>query len=180
MRVVVVYESIWTNTATIAETIARGLEGLGDVELVSVLDADPNIANGADLLVVGGPTHVHGMSRASTRKSAVETETVPGASTGPGVREWLQDMPAGEGTFAAAFDTRIDKPRWLVGSASGGISRSLRGRGYRLIVPAESFVVTDGEGPLKAGEIDRADAWAGEIAQRMEELVTIPAAALPI
>lgn len=168
MRAVVVYESMWGNTAAIAQTIARRLESFGDAQLVSVLNADPKIVEGADLVIVGGPTHVHGMSRASTRSSTAETEEVAGAASGPGVREWLDELPDGDGTLAAAFDTRLDKPRWLVGAASGGISRSLRKRGYRLVAPAESFVVTDSEGPLKAGEIERADAWAEEIARQTQ------------
>lgn len=169
MRAVVVYESVWTNTATIAKTIARRLESFGDVELVSVLETDATAVEGADLLVVGGPTHMHGMSRESSRQTVADREQVAGASKGPGVREWLDNLPEGNGTWATAFDTRLDKPRWLVGAASGGISRKLRGHGYRMVVPAESFIVTDGEGPLKAGEIERADAWAEQIVRRMEE-----------
>jgi hypothetical protein len=170
MRAVVVYESMWGNTAAIAQAIARRLESFGDVELFSVLKADHAAIEGADLLVVGGPTHVHGMSRASTRISVAESEAIEGASSGPGVREWLDGLPGGEGRLAAAFDTRFDKPRWLVGAASGGISRRLRRRGYRMVVPAESFVVTENEGPLKAGEIERADAWAEDVARRTQEL----------
>lgn len=167
MRSVVIYESMWGNTAAIAQTIARQLERFGDVRLVSVLEANSCVVEGADLVVVGGPTHVHGMSRASSRLSTAETEVIPGAATGPGVREWLRDLPDGDGTWAAAFDTRIDKPRWLVGAASGGIAKRLRKRGYRLIATAESFLVTDSEGPLKPGEIERADAWTDQIAQHV-------------
>lgn len=169
MQSVVVYESMWGNTAAVAQTIARQLERFGDVRLISVLDANGTALEGADLVVVGGPTHVHGMSRPSSRISTAETEAIPGAASGPGVREWLQDLPESNGVWAAAFDTRIDKPRWLVGAASGGIARGLRKRGYRMIVPAESFLVTDSEGPLKAGEIERADAWTEEVGRRVAE-----------
>ena len=171
MRAVVVYESMWGSTAAIAQTIARELERYGEVRLISVLEARPNTVAGADLVVVGGPTHVHGMSRSGSRLSTAETEAIPGAATGPGVREWLRELPDGRGTSAAAFDTRIDKPRWLVGAASGGIARGLRKHGYRMIAPGESFLVTDSEGPLKAGEIERAAAWAEEVAKRVTEKV---------
>jgi Flavodoxin domain len=169
MRSVVIYESMWGNTAAIAQTIARQLDLFGDVLLVSVLEASSRVVEGADLIVVGGPTHVHGMSRASSRLSTAETETIPGAATGPGVREWLHDLPDGDRMWAAAFDTRIDKPRWLVGAASVGIAKRLRKRGYKMIVAPESFLVTDSEGPLKFGEIERADAWTDQIAQRVIE-----------
>lgn len=172
MRVVIVYESIWGNTAMIAQAIARRLESFGEVRLVLVLEAGPGVALGADLLVVGGPTHAHGMSRASSRRSAAGSERVKGAPCGPGVREWLQRLPHGDGTWVATFDTRLDKPRWLVGAASVAISRRLKQRGYRQIVPPESFFVLDKAGPLKAGEIDRADAWAGLLGERVaDELV---------
>ncbi len=169
MRSVVIYESMWGNTAAIAQTIARQLDRFGDVCLVSVLEANSRVAEGADLVIVGGPTHVHGMSRPSSRLSSAETEAIPGAATGPGVREWLHDLPDGDGMWAAAFDTRIDKPRWLVGAASVGIAKRLRKRGYKMIVAPESFLVTDSEGPLKSGEIERADAWTDQIAQRVAE-----------
>lgn len=167
MRAVVVYESMWGNTAAVAQTIARQLERYGDVRLVSVLEASPSTVSGVDLVVVGGPTHVHGMSRPSSRLSTAATGPLPGAAAGSGVQEWLRELPDGHKTWAAAFDTRLDKPRWLVGAASGGISRALRKHGYRMIVPAKSFVVADREGPLKAGEIGRADAWAEEIGERV-------------
>ncbi len=169
MQSVIIYESMWGHTAAIARAVAGQLEQYGPVKLVSVLDATPSTLDGADLLVVGGPTHVHGMSRPSTRASTAETEAIPGAATGPGVREWLDTIPHVKGRWATAFDTRIDKPRWLVGAASGGIGRALRKHGYRMVVPAESFVVTDSEGPLKAGEIQRAAAWADVVGRRVAE-----------
>jgi hypothetical protein len=158
---------MWGNTAAVAQTIARQLERFGDVRLVSVLEASADTVAGADLVIVGGPTHVHGMSRPGSRRSTVETEALPGAANGPGVREWLRELPDGHRTLAAAFDTRIDKPRWLVGAASSGIARGLGKRGYRVIVEPESFVVTASEGPLQAGEIERADAWAEDLGRRV-------------
>jgi hypothetical protein len=106
---------------------------------------------------------MHGMSRPRTRHLAAKDEAIEGADSGPGVREWLDMLPRGNGTLAAAFDTRADGSRLLTGAASQPIARKLRKRGYRLIVPPESFIVTDTEGPLKAGEVERADAWAHRI-----------------
>ena len=74
---------------------------------------------GADLVVVGGPTHAHGMSRATTRKAAVAAADKPESplevdpdAEGPGLREWFDSLD-GLGalpTQAAAFDTRLDAP----------------------------------------------------------------------
>src|SRR5262245_56357749 len=110
MRALVVYESMYGNTHQVAETIANGLAGAADVEVLSLDDATTEVLDGADLLVVGGPTHVHGMSRASTRNAAVEAakkkpelELDPDAP-GPGLREWLASLPR-TSMKAAAFDT---------------------------------------------------------------------------
>ena len=45
--------------------------------VVPVSQAGPAVLAGADLVVVGGPTHAHGMSRASTRKAAVQAADKP-------------------------------------------------------------------------------------------------------
>jgi hypothetical protein len=59
------------------------------------------------------------------------------------------------------FDTRIDKPR-VPGSAAHGAEKRLRRLGFRVLVPAASFYVTDTSGPLVAGERERARRW-GEL-----------------
>ena len=95
MRAVIVCESMFGSTKKVAEAIAGGLADCAEVSVVPVTSADTHILDGADLVVVGGPTHTHGMSRPSTRKMAgklarkpgSEVELVPGAVSGPGVRE---------------------------------------------------------------------------------------------
>ncbi|MDT4956416.1 MAG: hypothetical protein QOD31_215, partial [Pseudonocardiales bacterium] len=63
MRVVVVYESSYGNTHLIADAIGDGIPAGHQVDVVPVSGASQELVDGADLLVVGGPTHVHGMSR---------------------------------------------------------------------------------------------------------------------
>src|SRR6516162_7545370 len=113
MRAVIIYESMYGNTHAIADAIAQGLEPGNQVTVVPVAGATEELLDGADLVVVGGPTHVHGMSRASTRKSAVE-QAHKGAggpvleagvtADGPGLRDWFGSL--GQiSAEAAAFDT---------------------------------------------------------------------------
>ena len=78
MRAVVVYESMYGNTHLIADAIGAGLSTAFDVRVVPVSTAWPEVIADANLVVVGGPTHVHGMSQASTRKAAVEAAGQPG------------------------------------------------------------------------------------------------------
>ena len=70
MRAVVVYESMFGNTHVIADHVAEGLSGRFDVAVVPVGDATDATLLDADLLVVGGPTHVHGMSSRRSRQAA--------------------------------------------------------------------------------------------------------------
>ena len=63
MRAVIIYESMFGNTHAIADAIAKGLEPLDNVVVVPVVEAGRERLGDADLLVVGGPTHFHGMSR---------------------------------------------------------------------------------------------------------------------
>jgi flavorubredoxin len=166
MSAVVVYESWFGNTRKIAEAIADGLreEGL-DVALVSVDEPLPELET-VELLVVGAPTHVHGLSSRGSRQGAIEQGAERDAP-GIGVRGWLKELPSDLAGQAAAFDTRLHKPVLLVGSAARKIARRLERHGFELLVPPESFFVTSGDGtPLEEGELERARGWARTVAAR--------------
>ncbi|MDH4176433.1 MAG: flavodoxin family protein [Thermoleophilia bacterium] len=164
MRSVVVCESWFGNTRQVAQAIADQLARHGEARVVSVAD-DLDYLEGLDLLVVGAPTHVHGMSSATSRRSAIEQAKETGErEPGPGVRGWLQELPRAEGCAAAAFDTRLEKSVLLVGSAAKGIAKRLGRRGFELVAPAESFFVLDTGGPLEDGELARAAEWAETLA----------------
>jgi hypothetical protein len=134
--------------------------------VVPVTSADAHILDGADLVVVGGPTHAHGMSRAGTRKMAgklaskpgTEVELVPGAVSGPGVREWLASLGRLE-VADAAFDTRLQGLPAFTGRASKSIGRLLAHHGARIAASPESFLVEGLTGALAGGELGRARAW---------------------
>lgn len=167
MKALVVYESMFGNTAEMGEAVAAALARHG-IEVASgpLSRFDGTALAEADLLVVGGPTHAHGMSSANSRKTAVEDKRFapderPGS--GPGIREWLNDLPPGDGRPAAAFDTRLLKPRWLTGSAAKGIAGRLVSHGYRLLTEPESFFVTS-EPRLEEGQAERATAWGDQLA----------------
>jgi hypothetical protein len=169
MRAVVVYESMYGNTHQIADAIGAGLGTAFDVSVVPVSQAGPAALAGADLLVVGGPTHVHGMSRAATRKAAAEAAGKPASSltvepdaVGPGLREWFGSMGRYQAR-AAAFDTRMHGPATLTGRASKGVTRLLRAHGFDVVVKPESFLVTK-QDRLAPDEIIRARAWGTRLA----------------
>ena len=170
MRAVIVYESMYGNTHTIADDIAVGLEGAFDTTVVSAAGATANVLVDADLLVVGGPTHVHGLSRTSSRAAAVTDAAKNDAldldpdAEGPGLRDWFHHVGDGRHRTAAAFDTRYDASPALTGRASKGIAKRLVKRRFVLLGAPESFLV-DKDNHLLEGEEERARAWGRTIAQ---------------
>ncbi|TQK50023.1 flavodoxin [Streptomyces sp. SLBN-118] len=175
MRVAIVYESLFGNTSQVAAAIADGVRESrpdAEIECLRVDEATPERVGAADLLVVGGPTHMRGMTSGLSRKMGLQAEQKEGekdqakprhepeeGAEGPGVRDWFRGLSkTGNGARAAAFDTRADFR--LAGGAAHAIARRLRSHGYQLITEPEGFIIEDTEGPLREGELDRAKAWA--------------------
>jgi len=177
MKIVVVYESMYGNTHLIADAIGKGLQEAGEVVVVPVDGADAAALDGADLVVVGGPTHAHGMTRESTRKAAVEAAEKADSdlvldpdAEGEGLRDWFDDL--GEfATHAAAFDTRMDGPVAFTGRASKGIAQRLTKHGCTLIAAPQSFLVTK-DNHLGTDEEEHALTWGTDVAESLQRLVT--------
>ena len=171
MRALVVYESLFGNTKAIGESIARSLRTRGfDAHAAPVSSVDPAETTGFDLLVVGGPTHAHGMSSAGTRKVAATDKKNDYAepTVAPGLRTWIKELPEGGDRLAAAFDTRFDKSVLLTGSAARGIARRLESRGYALVTRPESFFVTE-DSLLVDDEQEHAVRWAARLSAAAHE-----------
>ncbi len=166
MNAIVIYESVYGNTRAIAEAIA---EGLGASAMTT--EEPPAHARLADLLVVGGPTHMHGMATGRSLRTSAREPT----PRGPSLRDWLATLPQTSGAPAAAFDTRLDKSPWATGGASRGIAKRLKRHGYTVVETA-SFLVAEGEGPLVDGELERARRWGAELAASLS--VSMPDAEL--
>lgn len=169
MRAVIVYESMFGNTRTIAERIGEGMRKQFDVKVVPVDAATADVVDDADVVIVGGPTHAHGLPFPGSRKNASEMAAKDGSdvvfeshATDTGLREWFAQLGAGEGRFAAAFDTRATGPAFFTGKASHGIARRLRHHGFH-IGAVKSFLVKS-TGHLVDGEADRATLWGESVA----------------
>lgn len=162
MRAVVVYESLWGNTAAVARAIADGL-GSGTQALTTDA-ADAQKLAGVDLIVAGAPVLGFSLPTDQMRDSVARSEAgapTPPDLSHPSLRSWLESLPRGRGQ-AAAFETRI---WWSPRGATGDIERRLERAGYRRASKAQKFVVTDKYGPLREGELDRARHWGEELAQ---------------
>jgi hypothetical protein len=160
MRSLVVYESLYGNTKTIAEAIASGVGRHGPVSVSSVPDIAGIDLEEFDLLIVGAPTHAWSLPRQRTWEGAPHRE--PGAAPLL-VRQWLEIVPDGHGRAAAAFATRVDKSERVTGNAAKRIIRRLRRRHWIAFAAPESFLVDGTEGPLLDGEVGRAVAWGDRL-----------------
>lgn len=141
MKTLVVYDSLYGNTKTIAQTIGDAIPD--EVEVLHVGDAKSSELEAYDLLVAGAPTH--------------------GARPSPDMQAFLDQIqaPALKGIKVAGFDTRMtNKLITLFGTAAPKIAKALQKKGGTLVGAPGGFYVTGGEGPLKEGEVERAAAWA--------------------
>lgn len=164
MNAIVVYESLWGNTAAIARAIAEGL-GAG-AQALSTAQATPDLLAGADLVVAGSPLFAFRLPtdeiRETIRKKAASFPQPPDFSH-PSLRSWLAALPAGRGR-GAAFETRM----WFSpGGATGAILKALKRAGYAPLARGQRFGVAGMTGPLKRGELERARAWGARLAREL-------------
>lgn len=162
MRAVVVYESLWGNTAAIARAIA---EGIGpEARAVSTAEATPALVADADLIVAGAPVLGFALPTEAMRKS-IETgpqySSNPGDFSHPSMRSWLEALAPASGR-GAAFETRVRGP--FPGGSTKAIVAGLADAGREVISDGEKFIVKGRYGPLRDGELDRARAWGAQLA----------------
>ena len=150
MHTLVVYFSRFGNTQEIAETIARSMSNDGHVRTMELRELEVDEMKDIDLLVIGSPTHNMNLPKA--------------------VKPLLERIPKGtlQGIPAAVFDTSY-KMSWLLNqfTASKRLASKMRKKGAKIVAPPEIFQVTEREGPLYEGELDRAQAWAKSLRQKI-------------
>jgi flavodoxin len=148
----VVYDSAYGNTEAIAQVIGNTLGPQEEVQVLRVNQVTPDQFKGLKLLVVGSPTQRF--------RPTIGTMTLLKSIPQNGLKE----------VKVAAFDTRltqaeIGKVRILAffvriyGYAAKPIADRLKKKGGELVMPPEGFYVEGMEGPLVAGEPERAAEW---------------------
>lgn len=154
MNSLVAYCSHKGNTRQVAERIADTLGKHGHVQVLGADEVPAALPADVDLLVIGGPTEGHGMT--------------------PEIVALLERLGPQQlrGRRTAAFDTRIKWPRILSGSAGDRIAAHLRAAGAEIMGPVGSFLVTT-KPELEPGELDRAAAWASDLAARLDAKVAV-------
>ena len=168
MRALVVYESMFGNTRAVARAISEGIASTMPVEAVEVGSAPIALPDDVALLVVGGPTHAHGMTTRQSRSNAAGRTGEPLVSPGSGLREYLASMRADPGVVAAAFDTRIKGPMLFTGSAATSATKQLQKVRFKSVEPPRSFVLEGATGPLvdrmSNDELEAARTWGANLA----------------
>jgi hypothetical protein len=178
MRVLVIYESMYGQTGAVAERIALGLARTHPTVLLTVQRATAAEIATADALVVGAPTHHHGLSTSESRlvaREVAERGLTPLEMRAdplvPGIREWLGTLVPPQGCRAVAFDTRVDGPTILTGRAVHEIDKGLAHVGALIVAAPESFLVRT-DSSLVDGEGDRAEAWGLTLGAALSALDT--------
>jgi flavorubredoxin len=143
MNTFVVYDSQYGNTERIAQAIADTLRAFGQAQAIRVDPAHPVSFQGVDLLILGSPTQGF--------RPTLAMQFLLGNVSSQALR----------GLAVACFDTRFRGRLWK-SSAAPRMARQLRTMGVEPIIPPESFFVKamKKEGPLLAGEVERAATWA--------------------
>ena len=150
MKALIIYDTYFGNTEQIARAIASAFEPAGLAGVVSARELQPMQLQGIDLLVVGSPTR--------------------GWNPSDAVKAFLKGLAPNslKGMRFAAFDTRTDPEsiggfgRFVIkfGYAAKPIAEALKKAGGTEALPPEGFLVIEQEGPLVAGETERAAEWA--------------------
>jgi flavodoxin I len=149
MKTLILYDSIYGNTEQIAKAIGDGLSG--EVKVARVGEVTMSELKTLDLLILGSPVH--------------------GGRPTPALDAFLKELPdhSLEGMRVAAFDTRFESEDQgfglrvlmsVIRYAAERIAKDLTKKGGRLVAEPEGFIVENKEGPLKAGEFERATSWA--------------------
>ena len=161
MKTIVVYESLWGNTAAIARAIAEGVgpgaQALSTAEAVGAAIAE------ADLIVAGAPLLGFTLSGREMRDiRSNPLRNCPSQSPTSSVRSWLARCPG----MAA-------RPRYenACGGRHGGPAAITCGLEESLdIFPSSRvrFIVTGKYGP-RSGELERARQWGTELAHMINQ-----------
>jgi len=158
MKGIVVYDTSYGNTKTIAETIAETLKESGiEVDLFDVKNVKKLSAKDYDVLALGSPTRFGTMSFA-TRGFLGKVKS----------EEWMNKP-------FVAFDTenpenieraRIEKKEW---SAAEKIAEKLKEKKMKQLLPVLKALVLGQKGPLVEGEIERTKEYAKGLAVKLKE-----------
>jgi flavodoxin len=149
-KTIVVYESKYGNTKTVAERIAQGIRtGKGiSVETKELKEVDMKNLPGYDVIIIGSPTHWGGPTR--------------------GIRKFIDRLGKLDlkKKLAATFDTYISKDfEFSVKKMEKSLTE--KAPGLKIVSPGLSIKVQGMKGPIVEGEFDKCEEFGEQIAAKI-------------
>lgn len=158
MKVLILYDSYFGNTEKVAKAIKDELIKHHETDLQRIAQAKASDAAGYDLIVIGSPTRAF----APTRTTMNYAKALPKGLTN---------------VSFAVFDTNIEAKQLgkgllamtnIFGYANDSILRILKSKKLTVIA-SEKFFVSDSEGPLIAGQEEKAREFSKALQQMLSE-----------
>lgn len=149
MKYVVVYDSVFGNTKQVAKIIK---ETIGEACDIFHVKEQINVQQ-YDQLIIGSPTRAFRPT--------------------PDVLKFVRSLTKNAVKKIVAFDTRMDienvnskvltrMAKWF-GFSNDSIEKIAKKKKIECIQPSGEFFVTDTEGPLREGEVERIKEWTQQI-----------------
>ena len=153
MKALIVYDSVYGHTEKIAQAIGKGLTNKYEYRVTKGTNVEKNQLEELNLLIIGTPTH--------------------GGRWTEVIRDFLKEISGMklEGVKVAVFDTRTESKgivggiEKIFGRAAPRLAQEMNKQGRNVIIEPEGFVVKGRKGPLKEGELERAEKWAKQITE---------------
>ena len=162
MNAIVVYESLWGNTAAVAGAIA---EGIGDGARSLDTDRRPPRRDERRPDRRWGTGHRLRAAAGGGAQADRRRHQVPGAAGClPPAAAILARGAASRSRLGCRIETRI---WWSPRGATGTIESKLKRAGYQRLASSQRFKVDGSYGPLREGELERARLWGTELAQTL-------------
>ena len=143
---IVIFDTKFGNTEKIAKSLAEGMMEQGiTVDYIKVGEVDVSKLNDYDLVAIGGPTHMFGISKP--------------------IKDLLRNFEEADlkSKKAFAFDTKYKGK--FIGSAGKGIEKKLKQLQMEIIKPHLSGIVKGSKGPLEEGTVEKFKQTGADLAK---------------
>jgi flavodoxin len=160
MKALILYRSFYGNTKALAEAMARGISDLGHQCVVQDLRQRLPALEDFDCAVIGSPTR---MARPGHRALRTLRKLK---------RRGFAGKPVGlfdtYGPLPPTPEEREKARTWITPGAAGIMEKTARDLGLNVHGQAQRFEVSGMKGPLAEGALEKAAAFARELAQSVE------------
>ncbi|MFW9828410.1 MAG: flavodoxin domain-containing protein [Candidatus Thorarchaeota archaeon] len=151
-NVIILYDSLFGNTKKIAISLDRGLEAGGlHVDSLSIQDFDIRELDSYDIIGIGGPTHMRGLSKP--------------------MKQFLSKIKRIKlkNKKGFVFETKASFP--LSGSAAKKILKYFKMMKIEVLYPIITGIVVGKEGPLEGNTVSKMEEIGLDIADKLNNKI---------